>query len=235
MGLGSTGGFQYVLEALQGQSATDVAAVMRALTVAANQQPQLAGVFTTYAANTPQIYLDIDRDKAQMLGVKIGDMFNALQSMLGSFYVNDFNVFGRTWQVNMQADAPFRDQIERHRSASTCATPRATMVPMRAFADAQVVLGPQTVMRYNGFRGVTIIGAPKPPAKARAQRSRRWSALGRDAAARLRLRVDRRRRCRKRPRAARRGIISLSRCCSLICSWSGSTRAGTSRSRRCSR
>src|SRR6202035_3303769 len=82
LGLGNTGGFQYVLEALQGQPPTDVAAVLGGLIVAANQQPELAGVFSTYAANTPQIYLDIDRDKAQVLGVKISDIFNALQSTL---------------------------------------------------------------------------------------------------------------------------------------------------------
>ena len=81
--MGNTGGFQYVLEALQGQSPTDLAAVLRALLVAANGQPELAGVYSTYAADTPQIYLDIDRDKAQVLGVKISDIFNALQSTLG--------------------------------------------------------------------------------------------------------------------------------------------------------
>ncbi len=78
---------------------------MRGLLVTANQQPELAGVFSTFAADTPQIYLDIDRDKAQVLGVKIGDIFNALQSTLGGFYINDFNLFGRTWQVNIQADS----------------------------------------------------------------------------------------------------------------------------------
>jgi multidrug efflux pump subunit AcrB len=71
-------------------------------------QPELAGVFSTYAADTPQIYLDIDRDKAQILGVKISDIFAALQSTLGSYYVNDFNVIGRTWQVNIEGDIPFR-------------------------------------------------------------------------------------------------------------------------------
>ena len=79
---------------------------------AANSQPELAGVFSTYAADTPQIYLDIDRDKAQVLGIKISDIFNALQSTLGSYYVNDFNVFGRTWQVNIQADTVFRERTE---------------------------------------------------------------------------------------------------------------------------
>ena len=165
LGLGSTGGFQYVLEALQGQSPTDVAAVMNALTVAANQQPQLAGVFSTYAANTPQIYLDIDRDKAQVLGVKISDIFNALQSTLGSYYVNDFNVFGRTWQVNIQADTQFRgrlsdiDQIYVRNA-------KGNMVPMRALAVAKLVQGPQTVVRYNGYRAAVINGAPKPPASS---------------------------------------------------------------------
>ena len=71
-------------------------------------------------ADTPQIYLDIDRDKAQVLGVKISDIFNALQSTLGSYYVNDFNVFGRTWQVNIQADTPFRQRTGRYR-AHLCA------------------------------------------------------------------------------------------------------------------
>jgi HAE1 family hydrophobic/amphiphilic exporter-1 len=96
LGLGSTGGFQYVLEALQGQSPADLAAALRGLVVAANAQPELASVYSTFAADTPQIYLDIDRDKAQVLGVRITDIFNALQSTLGSYYVNDFNVFGRT-------------------------------------------------------------------------------------------------------------------------------------------
>ena len=90
-----------MLEALQGQPPSDVAAALRGLLVAANGQPEVAGVFSTYAADTPQIYLDIDRDKAQVLGVKITDIFNALQSTLGSYYINDFNVFGRTWQVNV--------------------------------------------------------------------------------------------------------------------------------------
>jgi hydrophobic/amphiphilic exporter-1 (mainly G- bacteria), HAE1 family len=161
LGLGSTGGFQYVLEALQGQAPTDVAAVLGGLIVAANSQPELAGVFSTYAANTPQIYLDIDRDKAQVLGVKISDVFNALQSTLGSYYVNDFNVFGRTWQVNIQADTPFRerkDDIERIYVRNA----HGDMVPLRALAQAKLVQGPQTVVRYNGYRGAVVNGAAQP-------------------------------------------------------------------------
>jgi hydrophobic/amphiphilic exporter-1 (mainly G- bacteria), HAE1 family len=161
LGLGSTGGFQYVLEALQGQSPSDIAATLRALLVAANGQKELAGVFSTYAADTPQIYLDIDRDKAQVLGIKITDIFNALQSTLGSYYVNDFNVFGRTWQVNVQAETPFRNSIDDiYRIYVRNA--QGGMVPIRALAEAKLVQGPQTVVRYNGFRGAIVNGAAKP-------------------------------------------------------------------------
>ena len=161
LGLGNTGGFQYALEALQGQSPSDVAAALRGLVVAANAQPELAGVYSTYAADTPQIYLDIDRDKAQVLGVKISDIFNALQSTLGSFYVNDFNVFGRTWQVNVQAETPFRDNTDDIYQIYV-RNAQGGMVPIRALAEAKLVQGPQTVVRYNGFRGAIVNGAPKP-------------------------------------------------------------------------
>jgi HAE1 family hydrophobic/amphiphilic exporter-1 len=161
IGLGSTGGFQFVLEALQGQPPTDLARTLRAMLVAANQEPELAGVFSTFAADTPQIYLAIDRDKAQALGIKVTDIFNALQATLGGFYVNDFNVFGRTWQVNVQAETPFRTRVDDVyrvyvRSAA------GAMVPIRALAEARSVQGPQAVVRYNGFRGAIINGAAKP-------------------------------------------------------------------------
>jgi HAE1 family hydrophobic/amphiphilic exporter-1 len=161
LGLGSTGGFQYVLEALQGQSPSDLAATLRGLIVAANGQPELAGVFSTYAADTPQIYLDIDRDKAQVLGVKITDIFNALQSTLGSYYVNDFNVFGRTWQVNIQAETSFRDNVDDIYQIYV-RNSRGDMVPIRALAEAKLVQGPQTVVRYNGYRAAIVNGAAKP-------------------------------------------------------------------------
>ena len=161
LGLGNTGGFQYALEALQGQSPSDVAAALRGLVVAANAQPELAGVYSTYAADTPQIYLDIDRDKAQVLGVKISDIFNALQSTLGTYYVNDFNVFGRTWQVNVQAETPFRNNTDDIYEIYV-RNAQGGMVPIRALAEAKLVQGPQTVVRYNGFRGAIVNGAPKP-------------------------------------------------------------------------
>ncbi len=161
LGLGSTGGFQYALEALQGQTPQDLASTMGGLLVEANQQPELAGVFSTYAADTPQIYLNIDRDKAQVLGVSISDIFNALQSTLGGFYVNDFNLFGRTWQVNIQAETNFRksvDDIYRIYVRNS----HGDMVPIRAIAEAELVQGPQAITRYNGFRATIINGAAKP-------------------------------------------------------------------------
>jgi HAE1 family hydrophobic/amphiphilic exporter-1 len=161
IGLGSTGGFQYVLEALQGQSPADLARTLRGMLVAANQQPELAGVFSTFAADTPQVYLEVDRDKAQALGVRITDVFNALQSTLGGFYVNDFNVFGRTWQVNIQAETPFRNSIEDIYRIYV-RSDQGAMIPIRALAQARQVQGPQAVVRYNGFRGAIINGAAKP-------------------------------------------------------------------------
>jgi len=161
LGLGSTGGFQYALEALQGQPPSDLAAAMRGLLVAANGAPELAGVFSTYAADTPQIYLDIDRDKAQIVGVKISDIFNALQSTLGSYYVNDFNVFGRTWQVNIQAETKFRDNVDDIYGIYV-RNAKGGMVPIRALAEARLVQGPQSVIRYNGYPGAIVNGAAKP-------------------------------------------------------------------------
>jgi hydrophobic/amphiphilic exporter-1 (mainly G- bacteria), HAE1 family len=161
IGLGSTGGFQYALEALQGQPPGDIAAALRGMLVAANQQPELAGVFSTFAADTPQIYLNIDRDKAQVLGVRIADIFSALQSTLGGFYVNDFNVFGRTWQVNVQAETRFRQTIEDI-SSIYVRNSKGAMVPLHSLAEPRLVQGPQALVRYNGFRAAIINGAPKP-------------------------------------------------------------------------
>ncbi len=161
LGLGNTGGFQFVLEALQGQSPTDVASVMNGLLVAANQQRELAGVFSTYAANTPQIYLDIDRDKAQVLGVKISDIFNALQSTLGSFYINDFNVFGRTWQVNVQAETRVSPADRRHRT-HLCAQRQR-----RHGADAGVWRKPSSCRGRKRWCAITAIAQPSSTARAK--------------------------------------------------------------------
>jgi multidrug efflux pump subunit AcrB len=161
IGLGNGSGFEYQLLSQAGGSAADIAAVARAMVFAANQNPALSRVFTTYNANTPQLYLDIDREKVQTLGVDVSDVFNALQSILGSAYVNDFNLFGRTWQVNIQGEASERARVDDIYRINV-RNKNNEMVSMKAFAEAKLVLGPQSVIRYNNFRSVTLNGGPAP-------------------------------------------------------------------------
>ena len=150
-----------MLEALQGQQPLDIAAVTRAMLVAANQQPALAGVFTTFAADTPQVDLDVDRNKAQVLGVTVKDVFDALQATIGRLYINQFNLFGRVWQVNLQADQPYRHEIDDIFNVYTRSKSGA-MVPIRVLGEPEIVQGPQVLTRYNGFRAALINGAAKP-------------------------------------------------------------------------
>ena len=161
IGLGTGGGFSYVLQDLRGGSPENMAQVLRGLVVAANQDPQLSRVFTTFSATTPSIYLDIDRDKARILGIEINSIFQALQTSLGGFYVNDINLFGRTWQVQVQAEAQDRasvDDIYRINVRSS----GGQMVPLRSLVEVRLVLGPQGLIRYNNTRAATIQGGPAP-------------------------------------------------------------------------
>ena len=161
IGLSTGGGFEYQLQNLEGREPAEMGGVLNGLLATANQDPKLARVFSTFSASTPSIYLDIDRDKAQALGLSISDVFTALQATLGGIYINDFNLFGRTWQVNLQGDAADRTDIPaiwriyvRNRSG--------TMVPLRSIAEARIVLGPQTISRYNNYRSITVNGTAKP-------------------------------------------------------------------------
>ena len=159
MGLGTGSGFEYQLEDLQGRDPNELAAVMRALVLAANQDPNLQRVFSTWATNNPQVFLDIDREKAQTLGVSISDVFTALQATLGGYYVNDFNKFGRVWQVQVQGQemdrARFGDVYRIH-----VRNKDGDMVPIRAFMEPKLILGPQILQRYNNYKSVTIQGGP---------------------------------------------------------------------------
>jgi hydrophobe/amphiphile efflux-1 (HAE1) family protein len=161
IGLGTGSGFEYQLQSLAGAGPSEIAAVARGLVFAANQSPALSRVFTTYSASTPQLYLDIDREKVQTLGIELSEVFNALQSVLGSAYVNDFNLFGRTWQVNIQGEAAERARISDIYRINV-RNKNGEAVPVRAFADARLILGPQSVVRYNNFRSVTLNGGPAP-------------------------------------------------------------------------
>ncbi|MGO8910239.1 MAG: efflux RND transporter permease subunit [Bradyrhizobium sp.] len=161
VGLGTGGGFTYVLEDLRGGDPKELAQVLRGLTVAANQDPQLRGVFSTFSATNPSIYLDIDRDKVQILGVPLKDVFQALQASLGGYFINNLNLFGRTWQVQVQAEAADRSRIDdiyriNVRNAD------GKMIPLRSLAEPRVVVGPPALIRYNNLRAVTIQGGPAP-------------------------------------------------------------------------
>ena len=111
VGLSTTGGFEYQLENLEGADPKAMARWFTGLIAAANQDPRLSRVFSTYGANAPSIFLDIDREKAQSLGITLSDVFTTLQTTLGGYFINNFNLFGRTWQVNLQAEATDRRDI----------------------------------------------------------------------------------------------------------------------------
>jgi len=159
LGLGSGGGFAYVLKDLRGGDPKELAQVVRGLTVAANQDPKLNGVFSTFSATNPSVYLDIDRDKVQILGVKLSDVFQALQASLGGFFVNNLNLFGRTWQVQVQAEAADRSRIEDIFRINV-RDKEGNMVPLRSLAEVRIVVGPPALIRYNNVRAVTVQGGP---------------------------------------------------------------------------
>ena len=161
MGLSTSGGFEYMLENLEGANPAAMGSVVQGLVAAANQDPRLARVFSTYGANAPSVFLDIDRDKAQALGLSLSDVFTTLQATLGGYFINNFNLFGRTWQVNVQAEAADRRDVSSlwHiyvRNAQN------TMVPLQSIASVRTVTGPPVITRYNNFRAVTVNGGPAP-------------------------------------------------------------------------
>ncbi|HEX4411103.1 MAG TPA: multidrug efflux RND transporter permease subunit [Xanthobacteraceae bacterium] len=161
LGLGTGGGFTYVLEDLRGGDPKAMAQALRGLTVAANQSPELNRVFSTFSATNPSIYLDIDRDKAQIIGVPLSSVFQALQASLGGYYVNNMNLFGRTWQVQVQADAVDRASVSDIYRINVRSN-EGKMIPLRSLAEVRVVVGPPALIRYNNLRAVTVQGSPAP-------------------------------------------------------------------------
>ncbi len=161
IGLATTGGFEYQLEGLEGQDSQSLFSTSQGLMAAARQNPAIGQIFSTFTASNPSLYLDIDREKAQALGLNMSDVFETLQATLGGIYVNNFNLYGRVWQVNVEGDSPDRSDIPalwriyiRNKSGE--------MVPLRSIANLKIILGPQVIVRYNNYRSVTINGAPAP-------------------------------------------------------------------------
>src|SRR5574337_288033 len=161
VGLSTTGGFEYQLENLEGADPKAMGAVVQGLVAAANQDPRLSRVFSTYGANAPSIFLDIDRVKAQALGITLSDVFTTLQATLGGYFINNFNLFGRTWQVNLQAEAADRRDVPALWRIFI-RNSKGTMVPLQSIASARIITGPQVITRYNNYRSVTINGSPAP-------------------------------------------------------------------------
>jgi len=160
-GLGTTGGFKLYLEdrGSLGYEALDQAT--KKFLQKAYQAPELAGLFSTYQVNVPQLYADLDRTRARQLGVAVTDVFDTMQIYLGSLYVNDFNKFGRTYSVRVQADAPYRARAQdvgqlKVRSST------GEMVPLSALMNVRPAAGPERAIRYNGFLASDISGRNAP-------------------------------------------------------------------------
>jgi len=160
-GLGTTGGFKLQVEdrASLGYGAMDGA--MKEFLGKAWQAPELAGVFSSWQVNVPQLYADIDRTKARQLGVAVTDIFDTMQIYLGSLYANDFNRFGRTYSVRVQADSQFRARSEDIGSLKVRSS-TGEMVPLSALMTVRPSSGPERAMRYNGFLAADINGRAAP-------------------------------------------------------------------------
>ncbi|MBB6306847.1 efflux RND transporter permease subunit [Xanthobacter tagetidis] len=160
-GLGTIGGFKLQIEDRVGLGYAALDEATKAFLGKAMQAPEIAGLFSSYQVNVPQLYADIDRVKARQLGVAVTDVFETMQIYLGSTYVNDFNKFGRTYTVRVQADAPFRARAEdvgqlKVRSQS------GEMIPLSALLKVRSAAGPERAMRYNGFLTADVNGGAAP-------------------------------------------------------------------------
>ncbi|MEW6590872.1 MAG: multidrug efflux RND transporter permease subunit [Pseudomonadota bacterium] len=160
-GLGNAGGFEFYIQNRGDAGPAKLAEVSDAFLAAARADPRLAQVLTLWRPHVPQLYVDVDREKAKTLGVRIDDVFNTLSATLGTFYVNDFNKYGRTWQVLMSAE-PFARRSPQDVSALYVPNASGGMVPMSALARVNFSSGPETLDRYNNYQAVKIMGSAVP-------------------------------------------------------------------------
>ena len=161
LGLGTSGGFEFMLEDRAGGDIDSLAQATDQLVAAASKRPELANVISTFRNSTPQIKVDLDREKAETLGVPVTDVYQALQTFLGGLYVNDFNRFGRTWRVYLSADSEFRrapSDINRFYVRSSS----GDMVPLSTLVKTSMSTGPDVIYRYNRYRAVKILGSAAP-------------------------------------------------------------------------
>ena len=160
-GLGTTGGFKLQVEDRASLGFRQLDAAVKDFLGKASKAPEIAGLFTSYQVNVPQLHADIDRTKARQLGVPVTEVFDAMQVYLGSVYVNDFSKFGRTYSVRVQADAQYRARPEDVGHIKVRST-TGEMVPLAALLRVTPAAGPERAMRYNGFLAADVSGAPAP-------------------------------------------------------------------------
>jgi multidrug efflux pump len=160
-GLGNAGGFKLMIEDLSGGELAVLQEQADRVAAKGNQQPGLVGLFNSFRSNTPQMYIDVDRTKCKAMGVPLNDVFTALSVYLGGYYVNDFNQFGRTWQVNLQGDSRFRMTPDDVRSLKV-RNSRDEMVPLGTIADIREIGGPVMITRYNTRMAASINGNSLP-------------------------------------------------------------------------
>jgi len=160
-GLGTTGGFKVIIEDRGNLGLGELQRVSEQIVARGNKTEGLQGLFNSSGANTPWLYLEIDRTKCMALGVQVSDVFNTLQVYLGSYYVNNFNEFGRTWQVNIQADPRFRRGVQdiRHLQVKNN---QGQMVQLGTMMDVRDTSGPVMVMRYNMYSAAAVTGDAEP-------------------------------------------------------------------------
>ncbi len=160
-GLGVAGGFQFQLEDRGGAGLQELNTMVREIVSDGNAQTGLAGLNTTFRIDVPQLFAEVDRTKAKTLGVPLSEVFGTLQAYLGSAYVNDFNKFGRTWQVTAQADHQFRQQAEDIRKLDV-RNNNGDMVPIGTLVSVDDIVGPQTILRYNLYPTASVTGQAAP-------------------------------------------------------------------------
>jgi multidrug efflux pump len=160
-GLGTAGGFKLQVEQ---RGYSDLQALQRQcdqLVAEASKDRRLVGLFSMFRADTPQIFLDIDRSKCQLLGVNVNEVFNTLEVYMGGYFINLFNAFGRTWQVNMMAESRFRDRVSDLQQLQV-RNSQGQMVPLGTLVQTESVGGPMMVIRYKGHTAAPVVGSPAP-------------------------------------------------------------------------
>jgi len=154
-GMGSVGGLELMLEDTLARSPAELASVLNNIVVEGNQVPGLASVFSTYRANVPQYFIDVDRIKAKNLGVPLNEIFTTLQAQMGSLYINDFNKFGQTYKVIMQAESSFRSDLS-DLDHFYLKSSGGQMVPLSTLVTVKPILGPDLAQRYNLYRAASV-------------------------------------------------------------------------------